>query len=89
MRKFLLLIAQCSLLILFVSCSAYGFFWGQFGDEDVDERSPRLADFGTVDLSAQKQQVSSIYSFLEKENILNFITNKRLKITFTTPEIVR
>ena len=64
MRKFLLLIAQCSLLILFVSCSAYGFFWGQFGDEDVDERSPRLADFGTVDLSAQKQQVPSIYSFL-------------------------
>lgn len=47
-----------------ISCSAYGFFWGQFGENDVDERSPCLADFGKFDLSAQKVPLSASYSFL-------------------------
>ena len=49
---------------LFASCAAYGFFWGQFGENDVDSRSPYLTDFGTLDLSAEKKQFSSIYSIL-------------------------
>lgn len=64
MKRFVFLVANFVMLILFASCSAYGFFWGQFGDEDVDERSPSLTDFGTLDLSTQNQQVSSIYTFL-------------------------
>ncbi len=53
------------LLALFLSsCSSYGFFFGQFGEEDVDSRSSRMKNFGTLDLSDQKVQLSSIYSVL-------------------------
>ena len=54
------------ILIFFVACTHYGFFWGQFGENDVDERSPRLNDFNSLapDLASQKPQVSSVYSVL-------------------------
>lgn len=61
--RFLMILLILPQLFL-TSCSAYGFFMGQFGEEDVDSRSPRLKDFGTLDLSEQKVQLSSIYSVL-------------------------
>lgn len=54
------------ILLLLVACTHYGFFWGQFGDNDVDERSPRLNDFNNLvpDLSSQKPPISTAYSIL-------------------------
>ncbi len=47
------------------SCN-YGFFWGLFGEENVDERSSSISDLNSKkpDLSVQNPQVSSIYSVL-------------------------
>ena len=49
---------------LFLSCSEYGFFWGQFGAKDVDERSPRLSEVEPPDLQAQSGSPSARYSIL-------------------------
>lgn len=64
MKKLASLSLSFLLLLFLASCSAYGFFWGQFAEDDVDERSPSMKNLGTLDLSSQKLQVSSTYSFL-------------------------
>lgn len=51
-------------VFLFSACSSYGFFWGQFDEADVDERSACLTDFKSLDLSDQKIPLSSKYSFI-------------------------
>lgn len=63
-KKSFFFTALLLLSFLIASCSAYGFFWGQFGESDVDERSPSLVDFGTLNLSEQKIPFSSIYSVI-------------------------
>ncbi|MBQ4378987.1 MAG: metallophosphoesterase [Treponema sp.] len=69
MKKYLLpLVFIFHLSVLSFSCSHYGFFWGQFGEHDVDERSPSLSDFNSEkylpDLSSQVFPVSEVYSVL-------------------------
>ena len=55
MKKILaFLIATCSLLIFF-SCSQYGFFWGLFGEDDVDDRSASLSNFNSLSPDFSKQ----------------------------------
>lgn len=67
---FLLLKVLLTIIFIFhlsslsLGCSQYGFFMGQFGEETVDERSPKLTDFGKLDLSGQTVPFSSIYSVL-------------------------
>ena len=68
-RFFALLIASLSLLIV-LSCSHYGFFWGQFGEHDVDERSATLSDFSSLEPKFGEQTAlpfpkdSAVYSVL-------------------------
>ena len=62
---------SCSYLIFifffFSSCANYGFFWGQFACDTVDERSPSvrsLSDSKLPDFSSQNLPPSSVYSVL-------------------------
>ena len=56
----------CVAVFCLLSCSNYGFFWGLFGEDDVDERSACLTDKQgeSPDFDSQKIQASESYSVL-------------------------
>ena len=76
MRRFLkfsslpFIFSAIAILLLVFSCAPYGFFWGQFGADDVDTRSPSVRALRDInssylpDLASQTPPISSIYSIL-------------------------
>ena len=66
MKKIAALFALYASVFLIFACANYGFFWGRFDEDTVDERSPSLDNLNSKapDLKSQTQAISTSYSFI-------------------------